>query len=117
MMAHNERHQKGTRDYQANLGNALRATCPDGGSRNSGQPTGATQDGGCRSRTVQGHENNWCQTNRYVLAAELAKIFLAGYRAGREHKGEGNIEATLDAQEQAVAAALKRLGEEGECRE
>jgi hypothetical protein len=54
--------------------------------------------------------------NRYVLAAELAKIFLAGYRAGREHKGEGSIEATLDAQEKAVAAALKRLGEEGECR-
>jgi hypothetical protein len=60
---------------------------------------------------MQGHENNWCHVNRYVLAAELAKIFLAGYRAGREHKGEGSIEATLDAQEQAVAAALKRLGE------
>ena len=55
--------------------------------------------------------------NRYVLAAELAKIFLAGYRAGRAHKGEGNIEATLAVQEKAVAAALRRLWEEGVCRD
>ena len=64
-----------------------------------------------------GDEDHGCHVNRYMLAAELAKIFLAGYRAGREHKGEGNIEATLDVQEKAVAAALKRLWEEGVCRE